>query len=351
MLFTFKIECYADNLILLGYFTSITRSVKQIFYEETCEGQLKQHKSRRSRIYPTETSKSPHQPPFWRAYLKSLPTTSASFLAGFFVHILSQQRIVDSGNVVLTSFVIIGILFKLAIQEIAKHYIFKKRVRSARAMCAIVGIPTVLVDTQTRIILLGSNSSTAVLGTLGMALVEVLLRTGKAILVMLDIRHRNFTLLLWTITQREQTILPEPDITIRPRPSLSSMHVEFEMWKRQVQALHTVELNADMYAEYIAIGCSGSILFFFGTHPHYPLLRQSYSAEEIVDLPTWRLNQLYIVGFQFGVEVVVDYISIALEMATGLEFDEIKKLGSFLAVLFMVTAVMNITISIGVYLS
>ncbi|KAK1938049.1 hypothetical protein P3T76_009199 [Phytophthora citrophthora] len=30
MLFAFKIECYADNLILLGYFTSITRCVKQI---------------------------------------------------------------------------------------------------------------------------------------------------------------------------------------------------------------------------------------------------------------------------------------------------------------------------------
>ncbi|ETO65993.1 hypothetical protein F444_16737 [Phytophthora nicotianae P1976] len=127
--------------------------------------------------------------------------------------------------------------------------------------------------------------------------------------------------------------------------------MEFETWRRQLISFHAAELNADMYAEYIAIGCSASILFFFGNHPHYPLLRQSYTTTELADLSTWRLNQLKMLTFQLGIEVVVDYISIVLEMAAGLEFDHIKNLGSFLAVLFMVTAVMNITISIGIYLS
>lgn len=37
-MFKYKIECYLDNVSLLGYFTGISRAVKKIYYEDTCQG-------------------------------------------------------------------------------------------------------------------------------------------------------------------------------------------------------------------------------------------------------------------------------------------------------------------------
>ncbi|POM72010.1 Hypothetical protein PHPALM_11348 [Phytophthora palmivora] len=350
----YKIDNYADNLSLLTYFAGIIREIKKIFYEETCQGRERLHMKRKSSrkrsvvsskvrtvIAPQPSAATLiqyHTPTFWQSYIKQLPTSAPPIIATAFVHILSQQRIVERGSTAMTIFFIGGIALKLGIQELAKHYIVKKRVRSTRIMCVLVGVPTVLIDTQARVILIGSsNTQTAFLGVLGMALLEISFRVAKTKFVQ------------WTIYQREVMLTRENEVvqcTVSPtRPSLSSTHLEFEMWRRQVQSFHTAELNADMYAEYIAIGCSASILFFFGNHPRYSMLRQSNTTSAIVDLSAWRLNQMYMLGFQLGVEVAVDYISIVLEMTFGLEFDHIQNLSSFLAVLFMVTAVMNITIS------
>ncbi|GMF22991.1 unnamed protein product [Phytophthora lilii] len=355
-LFKLKLECCADNVFLVGYFTGITRAVKQIYYEETQQGgerlQLKQRKSRKSKIVPGDSAnvafhaqRGPfkaapryHTTTFWRAYLRGLPMSLIPFVAGLFVHVLSQQRIADQGNTVLTSFVVAGIVFKLTIQEFAKHYVFKKRVRSARVMCVLVGIPTVLIDTQTRIILLGINSTqTAVAGAIGMALVEISLRAGKAVLVMWEIRHHKNMHTRRTNSILHQTAASDMFIhrsnraivqqaTHEQRPSLSTGLADFEIWRRQVQAFHTSELNADI---------------------------QSSDTETAVEANTiaWRLSQLKILGLQIAVEIVVDYMSIVLEMVIGIEFDHVKNLGSFLAALFMIAAIMNITISIGYYLS
>jgi len=376
-LFKYKIDCYLDSLALPFYFTGISRAVRQIYYKETRQGQerlrQKEHKqqSRRSRTRPTavtavqqssnEASPSSHNPKLWRAYIEALIGATPPIFGNLFVHILSRQRIVDRGNVVIYCFVVAGIVFKLAIQELAKHYIFKKKVRSARTMCVLVGIPTVLIDTQARIILLGTNSTqTGVMGALGMAFVEITLRTGKAVLVMREIRHGKrlhkrrtaSTLQRWAILNMFSSLTTTvvPQAPNAPRPSLITGLSEFELWRNQVRTFHTAELNADMYAEYISIGCSASILFFCGNHPHYSLLRQSVDAET-VDVATWRLGQLSLLVLQIGLEIGVDYVSIVLEMVIGIEFDHVNNLGSFLAALFMVAAVMNIVLSICMYLN
>jgi hypothetical protein len=374
--YKYKLESYADNLSLLGYFTGITRGVKKIYYEETCQGRdrllKKQLKGGKSAHISTHKSASKlpesttfeakpryRTPTFWKAYLRNLPSATPPLLATAFVHILSRMRILDHGNGMLTGFVIGSILFKLSIQELAKHYVLKRHVRSTRVMCVLVGVPTVLIDTQTRIILLASKSTrTAVVGALGMAIIEVFLRVGKAKFVKWSISQRETILSRAKNSSFRQSSLRDilkqgiKAILVPPnRPSVSALHVEFEMWRRQVQAFHTAELNADMYAEYVAIGCSISIIFFFGNHPHYSLLRQSKEGEAELEVEAWRVNQLGVLGLHVAVEIVVDYVSIVLEMMVGIEFEHTNNLGSFLAALFMVTAVMNITISIGVYLS
>jgi hypothetical protein len=296
--------------------------------------------------------------------VKVLPIASSPFLACVFVHILSRQRSMDASSPVLTGVVIASIAFKLAVQELAKHYIFKKGVRSARLMSVLVGIPTVLIDTQTRIILLGTNSTrTATLGAIGMALIEISLRSAKAALLMWQIKHRKVKLERRNTgtLQRQTTVetfhvdgsesaIPRGSNALRP--SLSTRKRDFDLWRQQALTFHLAELNADMYAEYISIGCSASILFFYGNHPHYELLRQSGTADTTAaKAVAWRMNQLGMLALQIGVEIGVDYASIVLEVVIGIEFEHAKKHALFLAAVFMVAAVINSTISIGFYLS
>ncbi|KAF4131784.1 hypothetical protein GN958_ATG19041 [Phytophthora infestans] len=106
-----------------------------------------------------------------------------------------------------------------------------------------------------------------------------------------------------------------------------------------------------MYAEYIAIGCSQSIVFWWLGHPLYPVLRLE-GALTMSELGVSRLhfNQVAMLGFQCFVEIFVDYVCIVMEMAAGIEFDRIEGLSTFLGALFMTMAVININISSGVYL-
>lgn len=228
-----------------------------------------------------------------------------------------------------------------------------------------------LIDTQMRIIVLGTNSTnTAALGAIGMALFEISLRAGKAVLVTWEIRHRKAVVdrRIAAAAQRLGTVeafehhrstsvvhqpqAPKTSSKTSSRPSMTVGMNDFEVWRRQVQAFHTAELNADMYAEYISIGCSASILFFHGNRPHYASLRQAAASTEAttMDNMAWRVSQLKMLGFQIGIEIIVDYISTVLEMVIGIEFDHVKKLNSFLAAMFIITAVMNINISVCIYL-
>ncbi|RLN80798.1 hypothetical protein BBJ28_00017761 [Nothophytophthora sp. Chile5] len=372
-LFKFKLECYVGTLSTHGFFTGATLTARQIYFQETCQGrgrlikgQLKRRKlvktGAQRRIAPAGIAPAPstvsasssppsyRSPTFWRAYIKEFPKSAPAALAGAFVHVLSRQRIVERGAIALACFIICSIAFKLAIQEGTKHYILKKHVHCIRFMCAAVALPTVLIDTQTRIILLGTkNTRLVALGTLGMAFLEICLRVGKAELVMWRIRRRERLILTPIPSQPALTQLQEG--AKFPPKAPSATRVAFELWRRQLQAFHTAEVNADMYAEYIAIGCSASLLLFFGNHPHYSLLRLSEGVEAEADAATRRVDQLCMLAFQVGVEVVVDYVSMVLEITAGIEFEHIKDLGSFLAALFVVATVLNVDISASIYLS
>lgn len=290
---------------------------------------------------PTSVSAPPCniQFSYWRSYVKEFPKSFPAAVAGIFVHVLSQQRIMDRSSLVVASFVITSILFKFAIQEIIKHYIFKKRIGSTRFMCAAVALPTVLIDTQTRIILLGTQSTNMLaLGTLGMALLEICLRVGKTHFILRTIRMREAT-----IPFRRKGTLQQQFTAKTGSSSRTPTRVEFELWRGRIQAYYVAEINADTYAEYIAIGCSASILFFFGNHPHYSLLRKLDSDKQ----PP---SQLPMLAFQVGVEVIVDFVSTLLEMMAGIDFTMNKNVASFLAVFLAATAVLNINISVGVCL-
>ncbi|KAL3658646.1 hypothetical protein V7S43_016282 [Phytophthora oleae] len=340
-LFKYKIDCYMNTLATHGFFTGLTLTAKKIYYCESVQGRDRFVLAQQSGPTPIRAQKLS----FWRAYFKEFPKSAPAAVAGIFVHVLSQQRVMDRSNELITSFIIASFVFKFTIQEVIKHYVFKKRIRSVRVMCVAVALPTVLVDTQARIILLGTQSTNFLaFGTLGMAILEICLRAGKAHFVYRKIRKRQAK-----FSMRRSTILisPHPRITSRvhSKPRTPSS-VEFKQWSNRVQAYHVAEIISDMHAEYIAIGCSASILVFFGDHPHYSLLRKLGTSENASE----RATQLQMLAFQVAVELIVDFLSIILEKMAGVEFDMDKNVEAFLSVFLAAIAVFNINISVGLYL-
>ncbi|EEY64474.1 uncharacterized protein PITG_15698 [Phytophthora infestans T30-4] len=189
------------------------------------------------------------------------------------------------------------------------------------------------------------TDSFLVAGTCAMAVAELCLRAGKATYVARSIRRRA--------TDVEAEILElSASSKQSERRSVSSLKLEFDLWKRQIVSYHTAELTADMYAEYIAIGCSQSIIFWWSGHPFYPALQLGTGGVMSPgDVAKWGLNQVAMLGFQFVVEIFVDYVCVVVEMASGIDFTRIESRSTFLGVVFMMMAVLNINISSLVYLS
>lgn len=180
-----------------------------------------------------------------------------------------------------------------------------------------------------------------------MAVAEICLRLGKAAFIARTIQRRANAL-----EQKLQELSANRVRQGGAPPSPSSLKLEFELWKRQVISYYTAELTADMYAEYIAIGCSQSIVFWWVGHPFYPALQlDTDKALNQLDVSRWRFNQLAMLAFQFVVEILVDYVCVVMEMAAGIDFERIESLSTFLGVLFMTMAALNINISSAVYLS
>ncbi|GMG17234.1 unnamed protein product [Phytophthora fragariaefolia] len=345
--FRYKLHFYLGDFCNLIFTAGITMTVRRIYYIETQQGRDRsctmKLKATSHSLPQVKTGAKPFRPPsFWREYRKKLPDATLVALAGGYVHAVSSFRILDRGGLAIALFALFGIILKLAIQETAKRYIVKRGVHSIHTMCVLVGVPTVLINTQTRIVLLGTQTNALlVTGTFGMSLAEVSLRAGKAVYIVWTIRRRakadgdpyqHFSHTTSTSKSRKSSV----------SPSLASPLVNwrFQQWRRQVLSYHTAELTADMYAEYIAIGCSQSIMFWYATHPFYPALRLDAggNASEL-GIVRWRINQIVMLAFQFVIVVIVDYICVVMEMAIGIEFNRIKGLSAFLGVLFMAMAV------------
>ncbi|ETI37240.1 hypothetical protein F443_16743 [Phytophthora nicotianae P1569] len=351
--FKYKLHFYLGDLSSIIFTTGIMRVAKKIYYEETFQGRDRR-RARVKRIHLTSSKSSRKVHPtqnyrflsFWRDCLVKFPNVLLIALAGGYVHIVSWHRILDQGTAVILGFTVFGIVLKLVLQEAVRFYIIKKRIRSIRTMCILVGVPTVLIDTQTRIVLLGTQTNTILVsGTFGMAIAEVSIRIAKALFVLWTIRRRSSAL--------ELKFQIKSLVTEKSGKNLSSLplKLEFESWKQRVLSYQSAEITADMYAEYIAIGCSQSIVFWFVGHPFYSALQlEADNGLSEAHFARWRFNQVAMLGFQFIVEILVDYVCVVLEMAIGMEFDRIKEASTFLGVMFMTLAVLNINITTAVYL-
>eukprot|EP00644_Phytophthora_capsici_P008959 jgi/Phyca11/101948/e_gw1.6.464.1 len=356
--FRFRIHFYLAVANNLTFTAGITLAVRRIYFEETYQG-----RDRRCAFNHLPEPRSPqtqkaHRPPkyriptYWHEYLNQVPNALLIVVAGGYVHTVLAWWTEIQEQTAVVFFTIFGVVLKLSLQEAARHIVLKKRIRSTRTMCLLVGVPTVLIDTQSRIVLLGTQTNNfMVCGTFALAIVELFLRAAKAAFVVWTTRRRSKALedkLLEISVARSRRKSKEQVASL---PSPESVKLEYELWKRQVISYHTAELTADMYAEYIAIGCSQSIIFWWLGHPLYPVLQiDGGAALSELDLSRLRFNQVVMLGFQSFVEVFVDYVCIVMEIAAGIDFERIEGLSTFLGALFATMAVININISSGVYL-
>ncbi|KAG7400908.1 hypothetical protein PHYBOEH_003819 [Phytophthora boehmeriae] len=245
-----------------------------------------------------------------------------------------------------------AIALKILLQESAKHLLAKRRRANMRMMAIIVAAPTILVDTQLRTVLLClNNASKTIVGSMLFAAGEVSMRVGKTrYMERMARRMAARRSLPPSLPGRVQTAR----IHVQPRraPSLDTIDPIQDRVSRLL-SLHAAEIYSEMYAKYIAMGCSYAILFFFGSHPKYDLGLVGSTPESSTSTGTafrvqWR--NVGTAGFQLGIEILVDIVACAFEIRSGIEFEHFNKDDSFLAVFMVAIALVNVHISSSVYL-
>ncbi|RLN59516.1 hypothetical protein BBJ28_00013201 [Nothophytophthora sp. Chile5] len=274
-------------------------------------------------------------------------------------------------------FTLASVVLKVLLQELTRHYVLHRRLQSARVMAVIVGIPTIAIDTQMRIVLLRAhNTRTQLSGSFAMAVIEVLVRLVKTHIVHNQIRSQErarglrsarasiaqrATDLMRRVSSRtngenatETAIAPSQGRRrLRQSPSL----LEFEGWKTRLLRHHATEVYLDMLSEYVAMGCAYAVLIVFWAHPKYLLAVEpghailSTDASMAMDEKlTMAQLQLWVVGVQMALEIVVDFVSCVLAALNGVNMALLESHSLFMAFFLIWAAVGNVIISANMLL-
>ncbi|KAL3658446.1 hypothetical protein V7S43_016579 [Phytophthora oleae] len=347
-----KASVYFTHICFYVFVGCTDVQTRFLYRTETTRGLIRTRQQllryqRRLSEHPNKKPLRPERRRFVRVLLHDLPLVASAVFATAYVHIVSAFKIVTQWDLAL--FALCSVSLKLLLQELAKSFLTKKRqTPNMRTMAITVAAPTILIDTQLRTVLLCQDSaSMTVVGSLLLAAAEVCARVAKTVYVQWHVHRIQ--------AQRPQQnpvlrILPGAKspttinfVHVAPLRTTSSMRIIDPIEDRihRALSLHAVEVYADMNAEYIAMGCSYGILFFFGSHPKYQLANGTGIS---------RWTNASITGLQLGLEMVVDIVSCALEIRRGIDFEQFHKENSFLAVFMMAVALVNVHISSGIYL-
>ncbi|KAJ0398907.1 hypothetical protein ATCC90586_005914 [Pythium insidiosum] len=308
-----RLEMYLITVIDYLFFAAVDSSARRIYRHETRQGQ--QTASIKSAGSPRLGQTQPVRAalPFRtcvssvrRVLLHSASAFVATIVPLVAVHSIQLAGPIHQGNTLL--WLTLGsTAFKILVQEVARRHVLRRRIVNPRNMALVVCIPTVLIDTQVRVLLIGpQDTRTGLYGSLLLAVLELCVRVAKLALVQRKLHQRTADAMTAT-------------------------------WTQQVLRHHAVEVAADMYAEYLAIGCSSAILFFFSSHAKFRLPGATASASIVSTLRTW--------GGQVAIELLVDVVSCLAEHLSGLSFAPIQQERRFFMFLFAAIAVVNVCFS------
>ncbi|TMW61609.1 hypothetical protein Poli38472_012800 [Pythium oligandrum] len=336
---------YINSFAALVFTTFLSMAVRRLFLETTVAGTQRQVK-RAQEIGAASPRHNKQSKRRYRHFLRvmfqvSPGTLSSAFAAGYVqvtsVNIPSSQR-----DLAVFAFCSIGL--KLVIQELVKIVIVKRKVKDIRTMFLVVAVPTVLIDTQVRVMLQLANSvSTTVGGSIAMAFTEIGMRTGKMLFLRAQIYRKARQLRTPIGVTNVVSVGP-----MRKSEAVKSSPQAFEIWKMQLLRFHAAEAYADMAAEYMALGSSAMIVAVYADHPKYELGRWQFG----INTSSSNASSRYIIllGLQLAIEIFVDTVSCVVETIHGVNFDELKKYESFVMALFIVIGIMNVQITAIMYL-
>ncbi|RLN69119.1 hypothetical protein BBP00_00000538 [Phytophthora kernoviae] len=330
----------------------------KIFRFETVKGQAQELRRLGQNKQQNQLDQLTPKPPrvqFLRSFRQSLPFIASALFAAGYVHIVQYIHITAQWQ--FAEFALCSLLLKLFVQDLAKRYLWKlTKTPSMRSMTVIVAAPTILVDTQLRTSLLcHSNVSSTLVRSVVLALVEITLRVAKTWHVLYQLRRilsprpRTVIAVLPQRNPNEQ-LGGQPqrnNLVLIPTASCSNLHPvsSRDLAAQKLLSLHTAEVYADMRAEYIAMGSSYTILFFFGTNPKFQL-----GTSNEVTAAFMNNGYLATVSLQLGIEVVVDFVATSLELSLGVDFEIFNHDDVFLVIFMVGIATLNVHISSSVYL-
>ncbi|ETI55640.1 hypothetical protein F441_01669 [Phytophthora nicotianae CJ01A1] len=353
-----KTSVYFTHICFYAFVGYTEVQARHLFRTETVRGQARtlQQLMRREQRKLSNPSINPalaRKRRFLRVIVQDLPLIASALFATAYVHVVSSIKITT--QLYLTLFAMSSIIVKLGLQELAKSFLSKKtRTPNMRTMAIIVAAPTILVDTQLRTVLLcQDNASMTVVGSLLLAAAEIVIRLGKTAYVRWA-EHRILTRrsLSSAPIVAEATWATKISKLDGPRHrTTSSLRIVDPIQDRvhRLLSLHAAEIYSDMHAEYIAMGCSYGILFFFGAHPKYQLADYENNVSGRITAVHW--TNASITGLQLGIEIIVDFVACALEIRRGIDFEQLNRDDSFLAVFVIAVSLVNVHISSGMYLS
>lgn len=331
---------------ILQHFDTTACSVAsaRLYREETIQGRSRQQK--------------PHVP-YIKRFLRNIRGSILNLLsfqiAAVYAYITIWFHI--SGTLGMVALMGGSILLKVIMQEAAKHLIFNQQMHSIEIMAAIVGIPTILIHTHISILMLRShNLNTTISGMLSSAAIEIAMRAGKALLIKRQIRYE---------AQRRMSILTEKedanpncntlDVLNRPWEGAQGQvehDSEFATWKMRLLHYYAAEVYVDMFAEYVALGCSYVILVLFWNHPMYRLGYESNddNATHVLSTSLFKSSRISALILQVGIEIVGDCVACTLEAMQGIDMRPLHAHNMYLTFFLVWAAVANATIASHVFL-
>ncbi|TMW61610.1 hypothetical protein Poli38472_012801 [Pythium oligandrum] len=349
---------YICSFASLVFTASLTIAVRRIFLETSIAGTERQKKKifESLSVIPRREGQWKRQSrQFCRVLFQTSPGTLSSLFAAGYVQATSTNLPTSQRD--LAIFAVCSIGLKLFDQELIKLVTMKRKITDIRTMFLVVAVPTVLIDTQVRIMLQLANSVvTTVGGSVLMAFVEIGMRTGKMHYLRWKIHRktrRAYAPILVTPSRVASMITIHPVLeTGNPLSETRRQREEsvrnFETWKMQLLRFHAAEAYADMAAEYMALASSAMIVAVYADHPKYEL--RQWRFETSTSNSTDSSRYIILLELQLAIELVVDTVSCVVETANGVNFDELKKYESFLMALFVVIGVMDVQITAIMYL-
>lgn len=349
----YRLEFYLSNFGGHVFTANAVVSTRRLFQRETVPG--RKHANREASDAKGACGRARY---FAKTYVRYFAALFGVTAAGLFAHAMHHYYVASRSELWLA----VGgsIAFKFLLQEATKVCVFSRKMSDIRFMWVAIGAPTVVVDTHLRIALQRSNSLRLLLsGFVIMGVADVGVRAARVAVAKLEIQHITEQLYPATVSAAiRQYRQEQARQATGPHRGSNKSASALQRQKRRILSLHTAETYAGMAAEYIAIGCSTSLLYFFWDHAKYELrlVGDPYRTDLSVgpDTDTHEVKAEWssatILAAQLAVKIAVGYLTSLLEIGAGIDFDELRRYGPSVFAMLLCMTIINMHIATAMLL-